>query len=102
MVLFPIIGLLLWIAVLFVVVVVGGVFWAAGKTLWWFLDSPDRTDHGQAKAVSPKPQATPPARQDTRDTSGIWPKWTPSHRLYKDYELALWQEQFDALNSSIR
>ena len=114
MVLFPIIGLLIWVAFLCGVMVLCGVVWAAGKSVWWFLDAPDRLDRRKAKAVSSAPRVAPPApvrrapskapaappvRPDARDSSGIWPKWTPSHRLYKDYELALWQEQFDALNS---
>ncbi|WP_181365116.1 hypothetical protein [Arthrobacter sp. HMWF013] len=35
----------------------------------------------------------------TLSPSDIWPKWTPAHRRYVDEELALWQEQFDALSS---
>ncbi|WP_461164371.1 hypothetical protein [Arthrobacter sp. R4-81] len=43
-----------------------------------------------------------PAPAPTQATSEIWPKWSSSHRRYMDGELAHWQEQFDALNSSVR
>ena len=123
MVLFPIIGIFFWIAFLLVVLGVCGIFWVAGKTLWWFMDLPDHLDQRKAKAVSAQPRpappvrpqpwtasaparpdpptapASPPLRTEPGEASGIWPKWTPAHRLYKDSELALWQEQFDALDS---
>ncbi|MEK0154761.1 hypothetical protein [Arthrobacter oryzae] len=39
------------------------------------------------------------AAAETRVASDIWPRWTPSRRRDVDQELALWQEQFDALIS---
>ncbi|TLM86027.1 hypothetical protein [Pseudarthrobacter sp. NamE5] len=123
MVLFPIIGLLLWIVCLAGVVLICGASWALGKTVWWFLDLPDKLDKQHSKAFRPRtapppslrpqphkapvpgrppppPKAPPsPVQPGPYDSSDIWPKWTPAYRLYKDRELAIWQEQFDALNS---
>lgn len=124
MVLFPIIGLLLWIAFLFAVVVLCGAAWVLGSSVLGVLElagrhrkrsqqvvgtpprpappvpvrSRPRTAPAPSRPAPPKAAAAPPAQSRNRD-SEIWPKWTPSHRLYKNYELALWQEQFDALNS---
>ncbi|WP_171027158.1 hypothetical protein [Pseudarthrobacter sp. NamB4] len=122
MVLFPIIGLLLWIAFLAGVMLICGTIWALGKTVWWSLDLPDKLDNSQAvrsraqtpppplrpqphkapvpERPGPPPKAPPPpVRPDSYDSSDIWPKWTPAHRQYKARELAIWQEQFDALKS---
>lgn len=125
MALFPIIGLLLWIAFLFAVVVLCGVAWVLGSSVLGVLElagrhrkrsqqavgrprrpappapvvSRPRTAPAPHRPAPPKPAAAPPAQSHSHSQSDIWPKWTPSHRLYKDYELALWQEQFDALNS---
>lgn len=113
---FSAIGIFLWIAVLIVVLTFCGLIWATGKTLSWFLDPADRRSRQKKKLAGSRPPTTtlraaapaqikppkaptPPVRPETRASSEIWPKWTPSHRLYKDYELALWQEQFDALNT---
>lgn len=126
MALFPIIGLLLWIAFLFAVVVLCGVAWVLGSSVLGVLELAGRHRKRSQQAVgrprrqappapvnsrprtAPSPirrspstaaAAAPPAQSHSHSQSDIWPKWTPSHRLYKDYELALWQEQFDALNS---
>jgi len=113
---FSAIGIFLWIAVLLVVISFCGLIWGTAKTLSWFTDLADQHSRQKKKLVSARPPTTtlraaapvqpkppkapaPRVRPETRDSSEIWPKWTPSHRLYKDYELALWQEQFDALNS---
>ena len=125
MALFPIIGLLLWIAFLFAIVVLCGVAWVLGSSVLGVLELAGRRRKRSRQAVArPRRQAppapvnsrprtatsptrrtpsaaaaAPPAQSHSHSQSDIWPKWTPSHRLYKDYELALWQEQFDALNS---
>ncbi|GAB5080796.1 hypothetical protein [Arthrobacter sp. AD-310] len=125
MALFPIIGLLLWIAFLFAVVVLCGVAWVLGSSVLGVLELVGRHGKRSRQAVGRPPRQAPPAPVNSRprtapsptrrtpstaatappaqshsnSQSDIWPKWTPSHRLYKDYELALWQEQFDALNS---
>ena len=128
MALFPIIGLLLWIAFLFAIVVLCGVAWVLGSSVLGVLELAGRHGKRSRQAVGRPRRQTPPAPVNSRprtapsptrhtpstaaaaappaqshshshSQSDIWPKWTPSHRLYKDYELALWQEQFDALNS---
>lgn len=100
MMLFPVIGLLLWIAFLFAVLVLCGVAWVLGSSVTGVLELAGRYRRRSQQAVGPPPRPAPPApaKSRTSDSSNIWPKWTPSHRLYKNYELALWQEQFDALN----
>jgi hypothetical protein len=124
MLVFPAIGLLLWIAFLFAVLVISSIVWVFCHLVLWILNviSPPRPTkvasvrrvptrvqpHGPDRAppravpraappvskVAPRPlQAQAPAPSD------IWPKWTPAHRRYVHEELALWQEQFDALSS---
>jgi hypothetical protein len=109
---------MLWIAFLFVVMVLAGVVWALSKLGLGILSFIQRPDQEQGAAVRRTPphvqrllprQAPPQALAPVRDRTPrpvqappqaeIWPKWTPAHRRYVDEELALWQEQFDALNS---
>jgi hypothetical protein len=127
MLVFPAIGLLLWVAFLFVVMVLAGVVWAASRlalALASFLQrpvqgpvaaglrTPPQVPHplprhhlprpGPPPALLPNRDRTPPPVHTTsqaRAQADIWPKWTPAHRRYVDEELALWQEQFDALSS---
>lgn len=88
MLVFPAIGLLLWIAFLLAALVLASILWALSSLAFWITGLKPRT--------SPKIVTSAPAPA----SSDIWPKWTPAHRRYVDEELALWQEQFDALSSS--
>ncbi|TLM86049.1 hypothetical protein [Pseudarthrobacter sp. NamE5] len=115
---FSAIGILLWIAFLIAVLVLSGIIWAAGNLILWVLDLkplPNQRSGRQkppvAPAVGPRrnvppapaarsvPRVPAPVAPPTQAGPDIWPKWTPSHRLYKARELSLWQEQFDALDS---
>lgn len=117
-VIFSAIGLLLWIAVLFAAMVLCGIIWTGCKLILWAMDlrpllagpgtrpkALTRPAVGSIRLVArapsppkvPRVQDRPPAQ--AQPASGIWPKWSPSHRLYKARELSLWQEQFDALDS---
>ncbi|TLM81916.1 hypothetical protein FDW83_14360 [Pseudarthrobacter sp. NamE2] len=107
------IGLFLLVAFLLAILVLCEILWIVGKTVWWLLELVDGTVSARRRASSlsrrnampvsarPGPPGTPPAPVGAgpTDPSGIWPKWNASHRRYKDQELALWQEQFDALKS---
>jgi hypothetical protein len=124
MLVFPAIGLLLWIAFLFVVMVLAGVVWALSRLALGIASFIQRPNQWQGAGLLRTPpqvqrrlpyQAQPQALSPTRETSHlrdrtprplpapaqaeIWPKWTPAHRRYVDEELALWQQQFDALSS---
>ena len=121
MLVFPAIGLLLWIAFLFAVLVVSGILWSLCHLVLGILNVIERPRQKKVASVRrdpPKvqprgpdrappravPRAAPPVRDrapraQAQAPSGIWPKWTPAHRRYVEEELALWQEQFDALNS---
>lgn len=121
----PAIGLLLWIAVLFVVFVLCGSLWVLSRIITWLMDlapgisgrrapltatpspawvsaGPVRAVPARAQAHGPAPSHGPAPARATSHSQGspdLWPKWTPSHRRYKDEELSLWQDQFDALAS---
>lgn len=124
MLVFPAIGLLLWIGFLFSVLVLSGIVWVFCQVVLGILnvisppkpkkiasvrrDPPrlqprgaDRTPPKAApRAALPVRNVAPrPVRAPAPSPSDIWPKWTPAHRRYVDEELALWQEQFDALSS---
>lgn len=118
MLVFPAIGLLLWIAFLFAALVLCGIVWALCHLALGILSVIERPrqkkiagvrrDPPQLQRRVPvrvPPRAAPPVRDraprpaQAPTPSDIWPKWTPAHRRYVDEELALWQEQFDALNS---
>ncbi|QHK21826.1 hypothetical protein GU243_21565 [Pseudarthrobacter psychrotolerans] len=122
MLVFPAIGLLLWITFLFAVLVLSGIVWAFCQLVLGILsviEGPRRKKvasvrrnppHVQSRIPDRAPprstlRAAPPVRnvaprpEQTPAPSDIWPKWTPAHRRYVDEELALWQEQFDALSS---
>jgi hypothetical protein len=118
MLVFPAIGLLLWIAFLLVVLVLASILWALSSLVLWItglkprpsqeIVASARWDPPQAQRRLPDrapPRAAPPVRDrapwpaQAPAPSDIWPKWTPAYRRYVDQELALWQEQFDALNS---
>ncbi|WP_248762095.1 hypothetical protein [Pseudarthrobacter sp. SSS035] len=126
MLVFPAIGLLLWIAFLFAVLVVSGILWVFCQLVLGILTLIERPRQKkvtgtrrtpprlQRPAPAPaRPRAASPAALPVRHTaprparapapapasSDIWPKWTPAYRRYVDQELTLWQEQFDALNS---
>lgn len=117
-VIFSAIGILLWIAVLFAAMVLFGIIWTAGKLILWAMDLKPlpagpgtrpkalaRPAVGSGRSVQRAPFPPVVARVQDRPRaqaqpeSGVWPKWSPSHRLYKARELSLWQEQFDALDS---
>lgn len=119
MLVFPAIGLLLWIAFLLAVLVLASILWALSSLAFWILGlkprpsqkkvTSARRDPPRVQRPVPDPaptRAAPPVRDraprpaPAPASSDIWPKWTPAHRRYVDEELALWQEQFDALNSS--
>jgi hypothetical protein len=118
MLVFPAIGLLLWIAFLFVVMVLAGLVWTLSRLALGIASFIQRPDQRQGAGIMRTPpqiqrrvpyQVQPQALSSVRDRAPrpvqapsqpeIWPKWTPAHRRYVDEELALWQEQFDALNS---
>lgn len=120
MLVFPAIGLLLWIAFLFAVLVLSGIVWAVCQLalgIMGVLERPGQTKRkGAAVRGAPAPvqrrapvHAPPHAAPQVRDrptgpaqaqaSLEIWPKWTPAHRRYVDEELAIWQEQFDRLAS---
>jgi hypothetical protein len=117
MLVFPAIGLLLWIAFLFAVLVLSGIVWAVCQLalgIMGVLERPGQTKgKGAGVRLAPAqrcvpvhapPHAAPPVRDRTRPAQAqasaeIWPKWTPAHRRYVDEELAIWQEQFDRLAS---
>jgi hypothetical protein len=106
--LFPAIGLVLWIVFLLVAFVLSGTIWVLGNLILWMLGLKPRRTRPNA-AVSPRrtqPPVPVPARNRPRVPAqagppqvepDIWPKWTASRRQYMDGELALWQQQFDAL-----
>lgn len=109
--LIPAAGILFYLALFLVALVLLGIFWGIygliiGLTHVTALatrrksrpKAPRKTPVSPKRKVPPAPDRAPrpapaPASPD------IWPKWTPAHRRYVDEELALWQEQFDALNS---
>jgi hypothetical protein len=118
MLVFAAFGFLLYIALLLAVLVLAGIFWALSRLGLWVLGLRPRP--GQKKIASgsqsppqvqrrvpapatpraaPQVQTRAPRAADVPASPDIWPKWTPAHRRYVDQELALWQEQFDALNS---
>ncbi|WP_426225068.1 hypothetical protein [Pseudarthrobacter sp. DSP2-3-2b1] len=126
MLVFPAIGLLLWIGFLFAVLVLSGIVWVFCQLVLGILNvisPPKKKTVASVRRVSPRvqprgpdraplraaPRAAPPVRNvaprppqaapKALSPSDIWPKWTPAHRRYVDEELALWQEQFDALSS---
>lgn len=115
------IGLILWIAFLLAVFVICGIVWGLSHLALGILSLVERPGQKRAAAVRrnppqvqrPIPHRVPPrAVAPVRNVaprpapapapSDIWPKWTPAHRRYVDEELALWQKQFDALNSRKR
>lgn len=112
MVLFPAIGLLLWIAFLFAAWVLCLVLWLLCQIVVWSTDAyawrsrrkkataPARNIPPARKPAAAKRNATlapkPGALEITPD---IMPKWNAAHRRYVDRDLADWQEQFDSLNS---
>lgn len=117
-VIFSAIGILLWIAVLFAAMVLCGIIWTGCKLILWAMDLKPlparpgarpkalaRPAVGSGRSVQRAPFPPVVARVQDRPRAqaqpepGVWPKWSPSHRLYKARELSLWQEQFDALDS---
>jgi hypothetical protein len=121
MLVFPAIGLLLWIAFLLAVLVLSGIVWVLCQLAIGILNVIERPRQKKVASVRrdpprvqrPVPAPAPPrTASPVRDraprpapapapaSADIWPKWTPAHRRYADEELALWQEQFDALNAS--
>ncbi|MBT2596271.1 hypothetical protein [Arthrobacter sp. ISL-72] len=99
MVLFPAIGLLLWIAALFAGLVLASILWFLCQSMLWLLDLKDLLTRRKNAAASRRkvPPAHKPAAREL--TSDMMPKWTAAHRRYVDGQLSHWQEQFDALNS---
>ncbi|MDR7161366.1 hypothetical protein [Arthrobacter sp. BE255] len=104
MVLFPAIGLLIWIGFLFAVWVLCIILWLLCQTVVWLLDL--HAGHARRTKASGPKRVVPPARKAPARkpayrgvTSDIMPKWTPAHRRYVDRDRADWQEQFDTLNS---
>ena len=106
--LFPAIGLVLWIAFLIVAFVLSATIWGLSNVMLWLLGLKPRLT-GPHAAASPR-RNEPPVRVPVRNgpripvqagppqvEPEIWPKWTASRRQYMDQELALWQQQFDAL-----
>ena len=103
MVLFPAIGLLLWIAFLLACAVLCSVIWVLGRVVLFFMDLKVWHDRrrtpvaSKARASAPQsPQV--PRRPEAQPSPEIWPKWNAAHRRYVDRDLSAWQEQFDALN----
>ncbi|GAC1502558.1 MAG: hypothetical protein NVS2B15_25150 [Pseudarthrobacter sp.] len=106
--LFPAIGLVLWIVFLIVAFVLCATIWGLSNVVLWLLGLKPRLLGPQA-AASPRrvpPPVSVPARNGPRVPvragppqvePEIWPKWTASRKQYVDRELALWQQQFDAL-----
>lgn len=111
------IGLLLWIAFLFVAMVLFGIIWTVSKIVLWLMDlkpllsgpinrlnapsrPPVRQRPNMPQVPAPRIIAQAPGRPtaETQAASDIWPKWTASYRQYVNQEKSLWQEQFDALN----
>ena len=118
MLVFAAIGFLLYIALLLAVLVLAGIAWALSSLGLWVLGLKPRPSQKKVATVrrappqvrrsvpdqalpsaTPQVQARAPRVAEAPASSDIWPKWTPAHRRYADQELALWQEQFDALNS---
>jgi hypothetical protein len=119
MLVFPAIGLLLWIAFLFAVLVLSGIVWAVCQVALGIMGVLERPGHAKGKGAAVRgapapvqrrapvhvpPHAAPPVRDRPRPAQAqasaeIWPKWTPAHRRYVNEELAIWQEQFDRLDS---
>ena len=118
MLVFGAIGFLLYIAVLLAVLVLASIVWALASLGLWILGLKPRPRQKKVASVrqsppqvrrrvpvpapprtAPQVQSKAPRAADVPHTSDIWPKSTPAHRRYVDQELALWQEQFDALNS---
>ena len=118
MLVFPAIGLLLYIAFLIAVLVLASIVWALSSLGLWIVGLKPRPSQRKVASVrqppppvrrrvpdpaqpwaAPQVQARAPRAAEVPPSSEIWPKWTPAHRRYVDQELALWQEQFDALNS---
>ncbi|MCO4261443.1 hypothetical protein NG697_00520 [Pseudarthrobacter sp. MDT3-26] len=118
MLVFPAIGLLLWIAFLLVVLVLASILWVLSSLVLWITGLKPRASQKKVTTAGRDPRrvqrpipdpaptrAAPPVRDralrpaPAPASPDIWPKWTPAHRRYVDEELALWQEQFDALNS---
>ncbi len=97
--LFPAIGLLLYIAFLLVAFVLSGIIWGLCSLILWLMELKPRSTRRKPPASSRR--NVPPVRDraEAQVASDIWPKWTASHRRYMDHELSLWQEQFDALSS---
>ncbi|ALV40615.1 hypothetical protein AU252_05045 [Pseudarthrobacter sulfonivorans] len=109
-------GLLLWIAFLLVALVLAGTFWLLSNLILWLMDLKPRlagpksqpnarptTAAGpkrNAPRVSNRPAAKIKPASAAHAAADIWPKWTASHRQSVDLELTLWQEKFDALDSS--
>lgn len=98
--LFPAIGFVLWIAFLIVAFVLFATIWGLSNVILRLLGLKPRLTGPQA-AASPRrnqpPVPVPVQARPPQVEPDIWPKWTPSRRLYMDRELALWQQQFDAL-----
>lgn len=115
MVLFPAIGLLLWIAFVFALMVLCGIVWVVCNVALWLLgvkprltqgnsrpNGPPRPSVGSARAAGPTrsvPLTTTPSAAKAQAVAEIWPKWNASHRRYVDQQKSLWQEQFDSLNN---
>ncbi|MBE4718046.1 hypothetical protein [Pseudarthrobacter sp. AB1] len=108
MMLFPAIGLVLWIAFLIVAFVLFATIWGLSNVILRLLGLKPRLTGPQAAASPRRNQPPVPVPDQARPRvpvragppqvePDIWPKWTPSRRLYMDRELALWQQQFDAL-----
>jgi len=107
--LIPTIGILLYFALFIVALVVGGTFWVLGNLVLWLSELKPRLTGRKSRPKSPPkaaasakrkiPRSPAPAATEAQDASDIWPKWTASRRRDADRERALWQEQFDALNS---
>ena len=94
-------GFLLWIAFLLAVMVLSGVVWALSTLGLWILElmaPPEQKKVASVRRAPPPVQSRVSHPAQAPASSDIWPKWTPAHRRYADEELALWQEQFDALS----
>lgn len=101
MVLFPAIGLLLWIAFLFIAFVLSGVLWVLCRFILGFVGMLDQAARRQRSVPATPRRNVPPPQQPapSQATFEITPKWTAARRHYVDWELAVWQEQFDALST---
>lgn len=99
MLVFLALGWLAYVGFLLGALVLVGIIWVLCNLVLWIMDLRPRLTRRKPATIA-KPNVRPVReRAEAQVTSDIWPKWTAARREYTDRELALWQEQFDALNS---